>query len=189
MCIRDRFLLDAVADQLWLVADGGVSEYTDDLNGYRKWLTNRKRHPVQDDPVDGKPAQNQADKSVTPDTTSTNADAAIAHDASSQAADTPAAPILDAAARKQQKRDQAMRRQQLAPLKKRMDAAEKNHQELQQQLDSLQQKLGDNDLYTGERQSEVTDLLKTRKELEDQLQVAEDDWLDACQQYEDAETG
>ena len=62
------------------------------------------------------------------------------------------------------------------------------HLDFQQQLDLLQQKLADNDLYTGERQLELTELLKSRKELEDQLQAAEDDWLSACQLYEDALT-
>lgn len=165
---HDRFLLDAVADQLWLVADGRVREYSDDLDGYRKWLTNRRRAEAEQ--------QN-----------------AVASDVSAPASVTgAAAPDAKAATvtvdRKQQKRREAELRQQLAPLKKQMDAAEKMHLGFQQQLDSLQQKLADNDLYTGERQSELTAMLKSRKELEDQLQAAEDDWLSACQLYEDALT-
>ena len=169
---HDRFLLEAVADQLWLVADGQVDEYKDDLNGYRKWLTIRKR--AGESP---KPAYEE---------TTAQSDVSSSGGNESSAGTPPAAP-LDAAARKQQKREAAQRRQQLAPLKKAMDSAERKHAELQQQLDSLQQKLGDNDLYTGERQSELTELLKSRKELEDKLQAAEDDWLEACQKFEDAQ--
>lgn len=170
---HDRFLLDAVADQLWLVANGQVGEYTDDLNGYRKWLTNHKRAAAQ--------------SVVAPANDEVSADASNS-EVTFVATSAATAPPLDAAARKQQKRDAAQRRQLLAPLKKAMDSAEKKHTDLQQQLDSLQQKLGDNDLYTGERQSELTDLLKSRKELEDKLQAAEDDWLEACQKFEDAQS-
>ncbi len=162
---HDRFLLDAVADQLWLVANGGVGEYADDLNGYRKWLTNQRRLETDQ--------QNKA----------TLSGALASEDAAVTSTGTSATGSID---RKQKKKLEAERRQLLAPLKKRMDQAEKKHLEFQQQLDSLQQKLADNDLYTGERQSELTALLKSRKELEDQLQAAEDDWLGACQLYEDA---
>ena len=164
---HDRFLLDAVADQLWLVADGRVSEYTDDLDGYRKWLTLRRR------------SESEQQNAVS------TADSAVS--SAAPAANSGVAPATHVD-RKQQKRREAERRQQLAPLKKRMDAAEKMHLDFQQQLDLLQRKLADNDLYTGERQLELTELLKSRKELEDQLQAAEDDWLSACQLYEDALT-
>jgi ATP-binding cassette, subfamily F, member 3 len=38
---HDRYLLDACADRLWLVADGTVSPFDGDLNDYRRWVLAR----------------------------------------------------------------------------------------------------------------------------------------------------
>ncbi|MCB1739377.1 MAG: ATP-binding cassette domain-containing protein [Gammaproteobacteria bacterium] len=40
---HDRHLLETVVDELWLVADGGVSVYEDGLDTYRDWLLGRRR--------------------------------------------------------------------------------------------------------------------------------------------------
>jgi ATP-binding cassette subfamily F protein 3 len=38
---HDRHLLRSVADRMWLVADGGLDAFEDDLEGYRRWLLER----------------------------------------------------------------------------------------------------------------------------------------------------
>ncbi len=40
---HDPHLVECVADRLWLVADGRVQDYDDDLDGYRKLITNQRR--------------------------------------------------------------------------------------------------------------------------------------------------
>lgn len=40
---HDPHLVECVADRLWLVADGKVQDYDDDLDGYRKLIVNQRR--------------------------------------------------------------------------------------------------------------------------------------------------
>ncbi|MGL4576401.1 MAG: ABC-F family ATP-binding cassette domain-containing protein, partial [Burkholderiaceae bacterium] len=40
---HDRHLLRATADELWLVADGGVREFDGDLDDYRSWLNDARK--------------------------------------------------------------------------------------------------------------------------------------------------
>jgi ATP-binding cassette, subfamily F, member 3 len=50
---HDRHLLRATADELWLVADGAVSQFDGDLDDYRRWvLTGRAQEEARDAPVD-----------------------------------------------------------------------------------------------------------------------------------------
>lgn len=39
---HDRFLVRSVADELWLVADGGLQPFDEDLDGYSRWLAKRR---------------------------------------------------------------------------------------------------------------------------------------------------
>ena len=39
---HDRYLLRTVADDFWLVADGGLETFSGDLDDYRQWLSNRR---------------------------------------------------------------------------------------------------------------------------------------------------
>ena len=91
-----------------------------------------------------------------------------------------------AASRKDAKRQQAQKRQQLAPMRDRVKKAERECENLQQQLTELQEQLSDNELYTKERQSELTELLKLQKQLQVQLEAAEGSWLDASEALEQA---
>ena len=40
---HDRHLVEACADRLWLVADGGVRAYDGDMEDYRKFILKRER--------------------------------------------------------------------------------------------------------------------------------------------------
>jgi len=166
---HDRFLLESVADELWLVADGGVSPHNDDLAGYRKWLINKRR-------------DNQAAAALA--NVEETEEKAIPADTETTAANS---PRLEGQARKEQKKQDAERRKQLAPLRKQVEKTEVRYEKLQAEMESLQQKLTNNELYTGDSQSELTGLLKTRKALERGIQEAEDDWMKACQLLEQAE--
>ncbi len=154
---HDRFLLESVADELWLVADKRLTQYDDDLNGYRKWLS--KRVGVESD------SDSSATSGVADD-----------HDKNKTATD-----------RKEDKRLAAQKRQQLAPLRKKVQKAEKTCESLQKDLSTLHDKLADNDLYSGERQAELTELLQQQKQLQSGLESAEALWLELCEELEQTE--
>ena len=157
---HDRFLLESVSDELWLVSDNGVRQYEDDLNGYRRWLS--KKPAV---------AKNSSLASEEP----------VAGAATAQGGNG-----AGGASRKDAKRQQALKRQQLAPLRDRVKKAERDCEKLQHQLTELQEQLSDNELYTKDRQSELTELLKLQKKLQVQLEAAEGSWLEASEALEQA---
>jgi ATP-binding cassette subfamily F protein 3 len=58
---HDRYLLRAVADDLWLVADGSVAPFDGDLEDYRAWLSVRRSR--RDAPADGaRPVESRKDQ-------------------------------------------------------------------------------------------------------------------------------
>jgi len=160
---HDRFLLESVSDELWLVSDNGVSQYLDDLDGYRRWLSKKPGL-----------AKNSPDASKE----------STANDSSAEGGAVAAASA--GVNRKDAKRQQALERQRLAPLRDQVKKAERSCEELQHQLTELQEQLADNELYTKDRQSELTELLKLQKKLQVQLEAAEGSWLDASEALEQA---
>ncbi len=87
--------------------------------------------------------------------------------------------------RQEQRREQAARRAELAPLKKEMTAKEKTVDRLLAEIASLDRKLGDTSLY--ERDPEgATELVRKRGELAKLLDEAEAEWLEASEAYESA---
>lgn len=162
---HDRFLLESVADELWLVADGSFSAYPDDLEAYRRWLAKR------------------GDKLVSKVDTVSDAAVVSAKAASGSTINAPRSSISN----KQLKRQAAEQRRRLAPLKKQMTDAEAVCARLQLGLTELQQQLADNELYNGSRKSELAGLLQEQQKLKQQLEEAESVWLAASEQYESAE--
>ena len=151
---HDRFLLESVADELWLVADQHLTQYDDDLNGYRRWLS--KQVGVESD-----------SKAAQVDT--------VEQQDNKTAGD-----------RKEDKRLAAQKRQQLAPLRNKVQKAEKACESLQKDLSTLHDKLADNDLYSGERQTELNELLQQQKQLQTELESAEAQWMELCEELEQA---
>jgi len=146
-----------VADELWLVADKRLTQYEDDLNGYRKWLSKRVgAEPDSDSSAVSVVADNQDENKTSTD-------------------------------RKEDKRLAAEKRQQLAPLRKKVQKAEKNCESMQKELSALHDKLADNDLYSDERKAELTELLQSQKQLQNELESAEALWLELCEELEQAE--
>ena len=59
---HDMHLLSMVADRLWLVKDGGVAPYNDDLDAYRKLLLTNDAPPKNKDKAAAKPAKPKVTK-------------------------------------------------------------------------------------------------------------------------------
>ncbi|WP_221793445.1 ATP-binding cassette domain-containing protein [Oceanobacter mangrovi] len=109
-----------------------------------------------------------------------------AQTADGSGSETPAASN-SAADRKEQKRLEAERRQRLAPLRKKQQAAEKQMETLQGKLDKVEQQLGDASIYDDSRKDDLKKLLAEQGTLKSQLEEIEMEWMDLTEQLEAAE--
>lgn len=89
--------------------------------------------------------------------------------------------------RKEQKRLEAERRQRLAPLRKKQQAAEKQMEKLQAQLDTIEEKMSDTDLYSDSRKDELQQLLTQQGDLKSQLEEIEMEWMELTEQLESSD--
>ena len=159
---HDRIMLRAVVDVLWLISRGSLTSFDDDLDGYARWLNDRA---------------NKTNDQTTNEKTKT-------------------APVLDstdgavrnvAVDRKQQKRDEADRRQKLAPLRRKVSAAERALDDATLALAAIQTKLGDEALYNEDQKSVLNKLLNEEASVRKTLFDCEDDLLACMQALEEAE--
>lgn len=159
---HDRIMLRAVVDALWLISRGSITSFDDDLDGYARWLNDRA---------------NKTNDQTTIEKTKT-------------------APVLDstdgavrnvAVDRKQQKRDEADRRQKLAPLRRKVSAAERALDDATLALTAIQTKLGDEALYNEDQKSVLNKLLNEEASVRKTLFDCEDDLLACMQALEEAE--
>ncbi|HCX69286.1 MAG TPA: glycosyl transferase family 1, partial [Rhodobiaceae bacterium] len=151
---HDRHLVETCADRLWLVADGSVAPYEGDLNDYRKWLLDPARR--------AKPLTAGAEE-----------------DGAAEAR--PSRPSID---KREARRLAAQKREQMAPLKKKAQTAEKEIARLQKLVEELDAKLADPKVA-----SDTNAMRATAKERADMLKAvakAEEVWLEASTAYEEA---
>jgi len=151
---HDRHLVETCADRLWLVADGSVAPYEGDLNDYRKWLLDPARRV--------KPLTADAEEDGTAEAP-------------------PPRPSID---KREARRLAAQKREQMAPLKKKTQAAEKEIARLQKLVEELDAKLADPKVA-----GDTNAMTATAKERADMLKAvakAEVVWLEASTAYEEA---
>lgn len=89
-----------------------------------------------------------------------------------------------AQARREQKRAAAQIRQQLSPLKSRINKLEQHLETLHQQQAALQTRLADNNLYEAANKETLKALLSEQQQVTNALTSAEEDWLSAQEQLE-----
>ena len=94
-----------------------------------------------------------------------------------------AAPRVD---KRELRRAAADRRERLKPLTRARDTAERRMTELQNEIDALEARLGDETLYLPERKQELVELTRKRGELAVALEAAEQGWLEAEEALERA---
>ncbi len=87
---------------------------------------------------------------------------------------------------RQRKRLEAEFRQSLSPLRKQIEQLEKELERKQSSLATVDQRLNDADLYSGDRQAELQQLLKEQGALRKELENIEEQWLDLQEQIETA---
>ncbi|MFC0267701.1 ABC-F family ATP-binding cassette domain-containing protein [Kushneria aurantia] len=89
--------------------------------------------------------------------------------------------------RRAERRAAAELREQLKPLKKRRDAAEKALEKTQQTLADVEQQLGDAELYDDAHKERLTELLRRQGELKAQQAQQEQAWMEAEEALEEME--
>ncbi len=105
----------------------------------------------------------------------------------SQALDSTDGGANNAVDRKQQKRDEADRRQKLAPLRRKVSAAERALDDTSLALAAIQTKLGDEAMYNEDQKSALNKLLNEEAGVRKALSDCEDNLLACMQALEEAE--
>ncbi|GAB3104484.1 ATP-binding cassette domain-containing protein [Aestuariicella hydrocarbonica] len=89
--------------------------------------------------------------------------------------------------RKQQRQQAAELRKQLQPLRKKVQAAERQVDKWQTQLDELETQMADASLYEAERKGELQTLLKQQAQKRQNLEQAEELWMELSEEFESLE--
>jgi ATP-binding cassette subfamily F protein 3 len=87
--------------------------------------------------------------------------------------------------RRERRQQAAAQREQLRPIKKKLDKTEAEMASVEAELELLQAQLGDAGLYSAERKNELADLLRREGELKLQAGQLEESWLEQQQMLED----
>ncbi len=160
---HDTHLLRLVADRLWLVADGTCTAFDGDLDDYQRQLLSERGEERKDKKAK-RETRNQAEV----------------------AAEIPSAPRpVSAEERKEQRRAQAEKRQQIAPLRKAAADAEAWVNRMTKQLKAVQDKLADPKLYEGPAEP-IRALQMEQGRAQAALADAESEWLTAQEKLEAA---
>jgi ATP-binding cassette subfamily F protein 3 len=165
---HDRIMLRTVVDSLWLVADGSVAPFDDDLDGYAKWLASRRGQ--------------QAEMSATSPAQSLE----NANGTALEAAINPGKPKLVVVDRRQQKREAAERRARLAPLTKMVTKHERALDKAIVHLAELREKLGTEELYNEGQKEVLSDLLNKESAARQAVDEFEEKLLESMEILEKA---
>ena len=154
---HDRHLLRNTVDEFLLVANGGVSEFKGDLDDYQTWLLEQKK---------------------------------LEQKAEAEAFSKPASEekkSLSAAERKEQKRLAAERRNQLRPIKKRLEKLDADMESQHAQLSEIEASLSDSSLYDADNKAKLKDILQQQASLTQQAESTEEEWMEQQEALETLE--
>lgn len=154
---HDRHLLEAIADKLWLIDDGNVSEFNGDLNDYQEFLNKKNREYKE---KLNEKTQNQPKQIL------------FSEKAKAQTYKT-----------KEQKKLEAQKRQSLRPLKLEIEKLEKQMEKIKKSLADIDTTLSDLELYSKEPEK-VEILSIERAKLSDELDKCEITWIEKQDELE-----
>lgn len=154
---HDRHLLEAIADKLWLIDDGNVSEFNGDLNDYQEFLNKKNREYKEklNEKTHNQPKQNLFSEKAKAQTYKT----------------------------KEQKKLEAQKRQSLRPLKLEIEKLEKQMEKIKKSLADIDTTLSDLELYSKEPEK-VEILSIERAKLSDELDKCEITWIEKQDELE-----
>jgi ATP-binding cassette subfamily F protein 3 len=162
---HDRHLLRNTGDDFWLVNDGRVTEYKGDLEDYERWLADRRKDETE------APRRQDGNGTAVPGKTET--DAGIGETADD---------------RKARKRAEAALRQKLSPYRKKQSALEKEMDQLQARLMTLEQDLSDPELYSEQGRERLKTMLAEQGSAKGRLGDVEAQWLEISEAVENLES-
>jgi ATP-binding cassette subfamily F protein 3 len=177
---HDRTMLRAVVDELWLVADRALTPFDDDLDGYARWLAQRRAQEAAAQLEKGKSTAS----SLPGQTLGENTGMATVESNENKSAQAPGKSD-----RRQSKRDQAIQRAALAPLKKVVKQHEQQLEKAAHCLSEVRKKLGMKELYNAESKSALNALLSAEAEARQQVELAEELLLESMEALEIASAG
>ncbi|WP_019672063.1 ATP-binding cassette domain-containing protein [Psychrobacter lutiphocae] len=168
---HDRELIANVCDELYLVHDGKLQEFEGDVADYGKWLSEQRKSDAKDE-AEMVSTQDDQESSLIVKNTSTVISESI--------------PQLT---KEERRRLAAEQRQLTAPIRKRIEQAEKQLDKITTVLTQLEEKLADTGLYNEDRKDELLKLLDEQARLQQQEAHQEDLLLESMTELEQAEAG
>ncbi|WP_017444321.1 ATP-binding cassette domain-containing protein [Gayadomonas joobiniege] len=90
--------------------------------------------------------------------------------------------------RKEQKRQQAEQRKKLRPLKQKAEKLMQQLETEQTKMEQIELLLADTNLYTDENKTQLTDLIQQQAGLKNRIETLENDWMEAEEAIQQAET-
>ena len=162
---HDRHLLRNTVDDFWLVNEGRVTEYEGDLEDYERWLADRRKDETEAPRRESGEAQAAGGNALA-------ADSGVGENAED---------------RKARKRAEAAIRQKLSPYRKQQGALEKEMDQLQSTLVTLEQSLSEPELYADQGKQKLKDLLGQQATAKSRLAKVEAEWLEISETVESLE--
>ena len=162
---HDRHLLRNTVDDFWLVNEGRVTEYEGDLEDYERWLADRRKDETEAPRRESGEAQAAGGNALA-------ADSGVGENAED---------------RKARKRAEAAIRQKLSPYRKQQGALEKEMDQLQSTLVTLEQSLSEPELYADQGKQKLKDLLGQQATAKSRLAEVEAEWLEISETVESLE--
>ena len=152
---HDRHLVEAIADKLWLVDSGKVSEFGGDLNDYQDYLLRKAREFREAQQAAAAEAQGKVQDKV--------------QGSPSQS--------VSSYKTKEQKQLEAQKRAALRPLKLKIEANEKKMASIEKRLATIDERMADSSLYEDSNKGELEKLILERAELNNDKETLEEEWL------------
>ena len=152
---HDRHLVEAIADKLWLVDSGKVSEFAGDLNDYQDYLLRKAREFREAQQAAAAEAQGKVQGKV--------------QGSPSQS--------VSSYKTKEQKQLEAQKRAALRPLKLKIEANEKKMASIEKRLATIDERMADSSLYEDSNKGELEKLILERAELNNDKETLEEEWL------------
>ncbi|MGO0305373.1 ATP-binding cassette domain-containing protein [Endozoicomonas acroporae] len=158
---HDRNLIRSTTDELYLVHDGRMEEYSGDLDDYSQWLVHL-RSKERNESRSGRSEENGGELV-----------------GSSQ---------QNAQQKKDIRRQEAERRKALRPLKQKAEQLESQLEDLQSSLEQVEERLSDPLIYEETAKEKLKELLNRQTTLKQQALETEEAWMEALEAIENAET-
>ena len=162
---HDRHLIRNSVETLFLVHDGEVSPYDDDLAAYEQWIVSKL----------------SSDKNSGAAKEPANSDTAREAGSSGETRPEASKPGVS---KKEARQAAAELREKLRPLKKAADANEKKIHQIEAQLTEIETALSESCIYEDSRKDELAKLIRDQGALKASLGALEEEWFEQLEALE-----